>query len=130
MQRTRPLTPFTRWPRIALGVLLAALLWAQLLGQVHGVLHAGWAPNAALEQSTSVLPASVPSTDVFGHLFSPAHDESKCRLYDQLGQTAPTQHVLPLAALPLVWWPTWIAQTAQGSTFCAAFSARAPPAAL
>jgi hypothetical protein len=129
MLRTRPSSSIKHWPRIGLGLLLAALLWAQILGQVHGVLHAHTS-LAVSAQETSALSVPAHGTDVFGHLLSPAGDESKCRLYDQLGHAGPTQHVVVQVSFPPVWWPAWVAQNAFQPSFCAAFAARAPPASL
>ncbi len=112
------LAPSRHWPGAVLLVL--ALLWAQLLGLAHGVLHghAGHAPHA--------LSQAAPQ-DLLAHLLAPASDEGECRLYDQLGQGGPllTSAVAPALALPLV--PAWVVLQALQPRPCAAFAARAPP---
>jgi hypothetical protein len=112
---------FRRLPATVLLVL--ALLWAQLLGLAHGVLHAGVAAHepAALAQTAPT------SSGLLTHLLAPAGDDGECRLYDQLGHGAPLppMAVLPVAApLPLL---AWVALPAPRPQACAAFSARAPP---
>ena len=106
-------------------LLVLALLWAQLLGLAHGVLHAGAAghqPAAVVAQQQ--IPAA---PGLLGHLLAPSDDDSKCRLYDQLGHGVPLLQlpVLPAAALPLL--PMWAALPALRPQPCAVFAARAPP---
>ncbi len=120
MQRphAHPKTPSRHLPGTVLLVL--ALLWAQLLGLVHGVLHvhAGHAPAVQAQPAPQ---------DLLSHLLSPAGDESECRLYDQLGQGGllPQLPLAPALAQPLV--PAWVVLQALQPRPCAAFAARAPP---
>lgn len=104
-------------------LLVLALLWAQLLGLAHGVLHAhaGHAPAAAAQAQAA------PAHDLLAHLLAPASDQGECRLYDQLGQGGPQQQMLaaPVLALPLV--PAWVVLQALQPQPCVAFAARAPP---
>lgn len=122
MSGARPLhrPPLRHLPGVVLLVL--ALLWAQLLGLAHGVLHAHVAHN-----SPAVLAQAQPAQDLLSHLLAPASDESKCRLYDQLGQGGPLLPVLaaPALAPPLVL--AWVVLQALQPRPCAAFAARAPP---
>lgn len=108
--------PYRHLPAAVLLVL--ALLWAQLLGLAHGVLHA--VPASVAAQAT-------PAPGLLAHLLAPAGDEGECRLYDQLGHGAP---LLPLAltlpsVLPLL--PAWAVLLPRPLEPCAAFAARAPP---
>lgn len=116
------LHPFRRLPGV--GLLVLALLWAQLLGLAHGVLHAHVAPSAIASGQTH---AHAEPQDLLGHMLAPASDESECRLYDQLGQGAPLLQVpvAPALAAPLV--PAWVVLQALQPRPCVAFAARAPP---
>jgi hypothetical protein len=103
-------------------LLVLALLWAQLLGLAHGVLH------AHVEHSSPAAWARAqPAQDLLAHLLAPASDESECRLYDQLGQGGPVLPVLALPALALPLVPAWVVLQALQPRPCAAFAARAPP---
>lgn len=127
MSRSQPTTrlPLRQLPGTVLLVL--ALLWAQLLGLAHGVLH-----------SHDVhTPASVVAQDDgHGHeahgplaqLLAHAAGDSECRLYDQLGQGGPvaTPSIATPSVLPLL--PAWVVLQALQPRPCAAFAARAPPA--
>lgn len=117
---THPTTPLRQLPGVLLLVL--ALLWAQLLGLAHGVLHAGPAAHAA--QASASHP---PAPGLLAHLLAPAGDEGECRLYDQLGHGVPllSLPVLPAAALPVL--PAWAVLLPLWPQPCAAFAARAPP---
>lgn len=118
-------TPSRRLPGMALLVL--GLLWAQLLGLSHSVLHV---PGVQVP----VLAAAGPDQHaheahgLLAHLLAPADEAGECPLYDQLGHGGPaasTQIVLP-TALPRL--PTWAVLQALQPRPCAAFAARAPPA--
>ncbi len=114
--------PSRLWPGTVLLVL--ALLWAQLLGLAHGVLHghAGHAPQAQ-SQAVSAAPQ-----DLLSHLLAPASGEGECRLYDQLGQGGPLLSSLAAPALALPQVPAWVLLQALQPRVCVAFAARAPPA--
>lgn len=122
MPRLHPLHhhPLRSLPGVLMLVL--ALLWAQVLGLAHGVLHAH-----AVHATATVVQAQ-PAQDLLGHLLAPAGDEGKCRLYDQLGQGGPLVPVLALPALALPLVPAWVVLQALQPRSCAAFAARAPPA--
>lgn len=114
--------PFRHLPGTVLLVL--ALLWAQLLGLAHGVLHAVPAAPA----SVAALPAqAIPAPGLLAHLLAPAGDEGECRLYDQLGHGVPLlQLALTLpSVLPVL--PAWAVLLPRPLDPCAAFAARAPP---
>lgn len=127
MSRSQPTTrlPFRHLPGTVLLVL--ALLWAQLLGLAHGVLHSHdtHAPAAVLVQDAD---HAHEAPGLLGQLLAHAPGDSECRLYDQLGQGGPvvaSPIVLP-TALPLL--PAWVVLQALQPRPCAAFAARAPPA--
>lgn len=110
-------------------LLVLALLWAQMFGLAHRVLHSPQLSGAAQWQQTAgtTSPGAAPA-GLLEHLFSPAQGEPDCRAYDQLGlsDTLPAQPVLLLPALlPLM------LDVAEGVTFCpssaALFEARGPP---
>lgn len=103
-------------------LLALALLWAQLLGLAHGVLHAHVAHH-----SPAVWAQAQPAQDLLAHLLAPASDESECRLYDQLGQSGALLPALALPALALPLVPAWVVLQALQPRPCAAFAARAPP---
>lgn len=115
-----PTTPPRHLPGTVLLVL--ALLWAQLLGLAHGVLHATPAVHAA-----QAVERHVPMSGLLAHLLAPSGDDSECRLYDQLGHGAP---LLQLPVLPAVVLPALQAWSMLPSLWlqpCTPFSARAPP---
>ncbi|MBX9870773.1 MAG: hypothetical protein K2X75_02150 [Burkholderiaceae bacterium] len=127
MFRPQPTTrhPFRPLPGTVLLVL--ALLWAQLLGLAHGVLHVHDL------QAQPVAAAQDHDHEDAGHgllaqLLAHASGDSECRLYDSLGQGGPVvapQLAIP-SALPLL--PAWVVLQALQPRPCAAFAARAPPA--
>ena len=120
-----PARPQHQYPLRSLpGVMLLvlALLWAQLLGLAHGVLHAHVAHH-----SPAVLAQAQPAQDLLAHLLAPASNESECRLYDQLGQGGPLLPVLALPALALPLVPASVVLQALQPHPCAAYAARAPP---
>lgn len=103
-------------------LLVLALLWAQLLGLAHGVLHAGPAAHEAVVHASSAS-----ATGLLAHLLAPAGEDGDCRLYDQLGHGAPLPQ-LPapaVAALPVL--VAWSLLSSLWPQPCAAFAARAPP---
>jgi hypothetical protein len=133
-RRASALLPFAPLPHLRRPVALArrlagpallvlALLWAQLLGLAHGVRHAGWANAGA------ATVAATAAQDVWTHLAAAASDSPDCRLYDQIGQGGPAP--LPLQAPVDAPPPVWAGAPAQGlpAAVCAAYAARAPPAA-
>ena len=83
-------------------LLVLALLWAQMFGLAHRVLHSPQPSGAALWQPIggTTYPGAAP-TGLLEHLFSPAQGEPDCRAYDQLGlsDALPTPPVLLLPAL-------------------------------
>ncbi|MFN4362219.1 MAG: hypothetical protein ACK4F4_16000 [Hylemonella sp.] len=126
MSRFQPTTrlPLRRLPGTVLLVL--ALLWAQLLGLAHGVLHLHGVqgPAAAAVQDHDHAHAGHGS---LAQLLAHASGDSECRLYDQLGQGGPVAAspiVIP-SALPLL--PAWVVLQTLQPRPCAAFAARAPP---
>lgn len=119
-----PTSPARQLPGVVL--LVAALLWAQLLGLAHGVLHAGVAARDYTSPVAMQVSAAAPA-GLLAHLLAPAGDEGQCRLYDQLGHGGPLLQlpVLPAAVLPLL--QTQVVRLPQPSRPCAAFDARGPP---
>lgn len=108
-------------------LLVLALLWAQLLGLAHGVLHV---------QDVHVPVTAVAHDHGHGHeahgslaqLLAHASGDSECRLYDQLGHGGPVSSSVLASptALPLL--PAWVVLQALQPRPCVAFAARAPPA--
>jgi hypothetical protein len=108
-------------------LLVLALLWAQLLGLAHGVLHA---------QDVHAPSTAAAHDDGHGHeahgllaqLLAHASGDSECRLYDQLGQGGQVSSpaLAPPTALPLL--SAWVVLQALQPRPCVAFAARAPPA--
>lgn len=117
--------PFRQLPGTVLLVL--ALLWAQLLGLAHGVLHAQdvHAPVTAIAQDDG---HGHEAQGLLAQLLAHASGDSECRLYDQLGQGGPVAapHIAIPSVLPLL--PAWVVLQALQPRPCAAFAARAPPA--
>ncbi|MBC5765895.1 hypothetical protein [Ramlibacter albus] len=97
--------------------LAIALLAAQSLAFVHGVVHAGKSQAQASAVSASWATA----------LFAGHDDDSTCRLFDAVGHDAAPVHValvLPLAI------PAFLFAQLQGGCvhrFSALFEARGPP---
>lgn len=126
MFRSQPTTPhpFRQLPGTVLLVL--ALLWAQLLGLAHGVLHVHGvqAPAVAAAQD----PGHGHAEPGLAQLLAHASGDSECRLYDQLGHggPAPSPALALPTALPLLL--AWVVLQALQPRPCAAFAARAPPA--
>lgn len=118
-------TSSRRLPGVVL--LVAALLWAQLLGLAHGVLHAGLAAQDVVSQRAAAPAAAAPPAGLLAHLLAPAGDEGQCRLYDQLGHGGPLLQLplLPAAVLPVL--QAWAVLLPQRPLTCPAFHARGPP---
>ena len=103
---------------------MLALLWAQLLGLAHGVLHAGTGlPGDAVV--VTAQPSQAPG--VLAHLMAGAGDERDCRLYDQLGHGGPLLQLPPGAVEVFPLAVVWGALLSRWASPCAAFAARAPP---
>lgn len=126
MSRSQPTIRLPLRPLPGTVLLVLALLWAQLLGLAHGVLHAHDVHTPA---------AAVAQDDGHGHeahgllaqLLTHASGDSECRLYDQLGHGGPVAapHIFLPTALPLS--PLLPVLQALRPRPCAAFAARAPP---
>ncbi len=129
MSRSQPTTrlPFRHLPGTVLLVL--ALLWAQLLGLAHGVLHAHdvHTPAAAVAQDDG-HDHGHEAHGLLAQLLAHASGDSECRLYDQLGHGGPVTapDIAISSALPLL--PAWVVLQALQPRPCVAFAARAPPA--
>jgi hypothetical protein len=115
-------------------LLVVALLWAQMLGLVHRVLHAP-APSAAvpvlaqLVPGAPALPQAVTPAGLLDHLFSSAKGDSDCRVYDQLGlaDALPSVAVLSLPVpAPTAHGIAPLPADCGSGTFL--FEARGPPA--
>jgi hypothetical protein len=110
-------------------LIVLALLWAQMFGLAHRVLHTPQLSGAVQWQKMGAASNSgAAPAGLLEHLFSPAQGEPDCRAYDQLGLTdiLPAAPVLVLPApLPRV------LDVAASVTVCpsraALFEARGPP---
>jgi hypothetical protein len=121
LHRLAPVTtPSRHLPGTVLLVL--ALLWAQLLGLAHGVLHAGPALHAA-----QAVERHVPMSGLLAHLLAPSGDDGECRLYDQLGHGAPLLQLPVLSAAVLPALQAWAVLPSLWLQPCTPFAARAPP---
>ncbi len=121
----KPRLPPRHLPGMALLVL--ALLWAQLLGLAHGVLHVHGVQAPAVAAAAQDHDHGHAGHGLLADLLAHASGDSECRLYDQLGQGGPVA-ASPLdlpTALPLV--PAWVVLQALQPRPCVAFAARAPP---
>lgn len=130
MQPVRSPQPLTTRRRPALSpvlLLVVALLWAQLLGLAHRVLHAPQA-GAVSVAAPAAQGHAAHAPGLLAHLLAPAGDESDCRLYDQFGHADALPAVPLLArALPL---PLFLSQAVLAGLCLPApapFEARAPP---
>jgi hypothetical protein len=115
-------------------LLVVALLWAQMLGLVHRVLHAP-APLASVPVLVKLVPASqalqqaVTPSGLLDHLFSSARGDSDCRVYDQLGlaDALPSVAVLSLQ-VPVPTTHEIASRPAECRSGVFLFEARGPPA--
>ena len=126
-----------RLHRWSLLLLAAAVVAAQWLGLVHGLVHgpAVALPRLVAAHPAHLSPVAAPPADAghahpsLGDLFAD-HDEVACRLADAIGHDAaplialPTLPVLPPAAVHLR-----LAGGEACARWAALFDARAPPAA-
>jgi hypothetical protein len=106
-------------------LLVVALLWGQLLGLAHRVLHS---PRAGLPSAVVQVAGPHHAQGLLAHLLAPADDTSDCRLYDQLGH-ADALPAVPWLALPPV-LPLFLAPACTARLLLPApapFAARAPP---
>lgn len=128
IRSTQPLTT-RRHPALSPVLLLVvALLWAQLLGLAHRVLHS---PQAGMSPAVAQVAGphhAAHAPGLLAHLLAPVGDESDCRLYDQLGH-ADALPAVPLLALALP-LPLFLSQAVLAGLCLPApapFEARAPP---
>ncbi len=114
-------------------VLALALLLAQVLGLMHGVAHAplaaagqpGQGPLAGDARAASGQPAQ--AWDL-ASLFSGHHDDSDCRVYDQLGHGDGMPGVLsPAPLLPAAVFILFACCAGIAARTLAPFQARGPP---
>ncbi len=136
MSRTRSSTSFAPQRLAASGLawlLVAAVLWMQMLGLTHRTLHG--VPGAGLH-AVSVAPladtatqAGKPVQDLLGHLLAPQGHGPECQLYDHLGQPDGLL-ALPLALPAVLPALRWVAPALAQLVVAppAAYAARAPPA--
>ena len=105
--RARPVVTRRHWHGTGLwpwAWLLALVLLAQNLGQVHGVLHAGAAQGEISEQHLGGAKVHANRTDSWlSHLFDGHTNATDCRLYDQISQSdcMPTAAHLLALAIPI-----------------------------
>lgn len=140
-----------RLARLLVATLLAlTLLWAQMLGLVHGVRHAHGPLPAHVHAHAPHTPHAHDAhhahgaheaheahhrhgpQSLFEHMAASADesDAQDCRLYDQLGQGGPIAFAFLIGlsqTSPIV--PAWVVLQALQPRPCVAFAARAPPAA-
>lgn len=136
MARTRLSPPLSLSRLAASGLawlLVAAVLWTQMLGLAHRTLHgvpgAGLHAVAVSAQSEVAAQAAKPVKDLLGHLLAPQGDGPECQLYDHLGQPDGLLAValaLPVGLPSLFWIAPALAQLVAAPP--AAYAARAPPA--
>jgi hypothetical protein len=127
IRSTQPLTARQRPALSPVLLLVVALLWAQLLGLAHRVLHSPQA-GAVSVVAQAAHGHAAHASGLLAHLLAPADDASDCRLYDQLGH-ADALPAVPLLALALP-LPLFLSQTVLAGLFLPApapFEARAPP---
>jgi hypothetical protein len=115
-------------------LLVFAMLWAQMFGLVHRVVHAP-APPAAVPVLARLVPdapslqQAVTPAGLLDHLFSPAKGDSDCRVYDQLGlaDALPSVAVLSLPVpAPTTYEVALLPADCGAGAF--PFEARGPPA--
>jgi hypothetical protein len=118
--------------RLLVLLFAAALLWAQMLGLAHAVLHGPQAQAGVSQPEASALEAAdkTPRAGLLGHLLGHADTQGApdCQLWDQLGQTAGLVEVpvLLLPAAPLFFQaPLPVPRIVQD--LFAPYGARAPP---
>jgi hypothetical protein len=110
-------------------LLILALLWTQLFGLAHRVLHAPQLNGAVLWQPTAVMDSGgAAPAGLLGHLASPAQGEPDCLAYDQLGLSDALM-ASPILVLSVV--PPVVRDISAGVALCLAraslFEARGPP---
>lgn len=112
--------------------LACALLFAQTLGLMHGVVHspqsaASGHASAAL-QAADQAESNPASGNWIDALFSSHHGDNDCRLYDQASHGSAALHVACLA-LPVL-LPSFAVAIFEGEAlarWAALFDARGPP---
>jgi hypothetical protein len=110
-------------------LLVLALLWAQMFGLAHRVLHTPHPSGAALWQKLGATNyPGVATAGLLEHLLSPAQGEPECRAYDQLGVTD-VLPVPPVLVLPALLPP--VLEISSRAMVClsriSSFEARGPP---
>jgi hypothetical protein len=92
--------------RILAALVVLSLLWAQSLGQWHGVLHDGHAQPGVASEHQMVVADQSTAISALARLFSSHEDAADCLFFDQLSHgdaAAPLQTLtLPPALLPVV----------------------------
>jgi hypothetical protein len=130
MNRLRSPRSFT-----VIAMLAMSLLFAQMLGFVHGIAHAGWAPGTVHSLISDALfdeaePTSV-STAQDAHVHGPhAHDlHHSCVAYDAAALSAGVHFSFPPLPLlpPLRVLALWLAFSSWDAPLNCHFSSRAPP---
>lgn len=100
------------------GLLVCALLLAQMLGLLHRVQHAGGLPLAARAE-----------TGWHASLFDTHHDASDCRLFDQLSHAdAPGFVLAPMLPAPVHTAPAVAPAPTEPAPQRCVYFARGPPA--
>jgi hypothetical protein len=110
-------------------LLVLAMLWTQLFGLAHRVLHAPQLNGVVQWQPTAVLDtAGAAPAGLLGHLAAPAQGEPDCLAYDQLG-LSDALTALPIGVLGAL--RPAMRNISAGVALCLAreslFEARGPP---
>lgn len=109
-------------------LVVLSLLWAQCLGQWHGVVHDGHGQTSVAHERQAVGADRPVAASEIARLFSSHEDAADCLFFDQLSHSDAIA-ALPLQALPLAPLPA-VLQYSHAlfiARWHAQFQARGPP---